>query len=141
MNTSALRQIALAAALLAATSPFAHADGAVDIRLHNNTSDTLRVTLIDLNARPAQRVITGDVINGFATLRLSVTPDASGLAHVSWTAHTIGSGSQRRCAQRDKPGLAAGADVKVYANTDCPAATATDITDTGVQSRSSSGQR
>ena len=120
MNIAALRQIALAAALVVAASPLAQADGALDITLHNNTSDALRVTLVDLNAQPAQRVVTGDVINGFASLQLSVTPDASGRGHVAWTAHTIGSGSQRRCGRRDRPGLADGADVKVHANTACP---------------------
>jgi hypothetical protein len=119
MDTRTCRLSALAAVLLIASSPVL-ADGAVAITLDNNTSDSLRVTLYDLNALPAQRVIVRDVINGFATLRLSVTPDASGLGHVSWTARTIGSGSQRRCGQNDKAALASGADVHVYANQECP---------------------
>jgi hypothetical protein len=118
MNLHILRFPALAALLLTAASGV-RAAGAVDITLHNNASDSLRVTLHDLNAQPAQQVLVRDVINGFSSLRLSVTPDAAGLGHVSWTAHTLGSGSQRRCAQRDRPGLASGADVHVFANREC----------------------
>jgi len=52
----------LALVLLATAEPALAAD-AVDIILNNDTSDSLRITLFDLNAAPAQRVIVGDVIN------------------------------------------------------------------------------
>lgn len=120
METSHCRLPALAAALVLVASPLVHADGGIDLTIDNNTSDTLQVTLVDLNVDPAQRVLTGEVINGFASLRVSVTPGAAGLGHVSWTAHTMGSGSERRCGQHDRPDLQGGTDVHVYANTECP---------------------
>ena len=93
--------------------------GGVNLTVTNNTTDDLALTIYDLNTRPVQKVLTRDVINGFATLRISVTPDGSGQGHVSWKAATVGGGALARCGGRDRSGLQEGDDVHVYANAAC----------------------
>jgi hypothetical protein len=104
--------------LIAGSRPVLGADG-VNISVTNNTTDDLRVTVYDLNTHPAQKVLMKDVINGFATLLISITPDESGHGHLSWKATTVGGGSMRRCGRHDNAGLKNGDDVHIYANAEC----------------------
>ena len=103
--------------LLSSTSVFA-GDVGLTITISNDTTTNLLVTVYDLNASPAQRILSGQLMNGFATMSLSVTPDSSGQGHLSWTATTLDR-DMRQCGHRDKPNLNDGDTVHVYANDDC----------------------
>ena len=76
--------------------------------------------MYDLNAQPAQKVLSGEVINGFASIKISIAADDSGRGHLSWTATTVDR-DMRRCGHHDKPKLNDGDTVHVYANSECAA--------------------
>jgi hypothetical protein len=109
--------IALGAMLYAAGAALA-GDG-VTVRILNDTPDALSVTIFDRNVQPAQAVVSSEVINGNASLSVSVTADASGRGHLSWTATTVDR-DMRRCGHRDKPGVNDGDTIRVHANRSCP---------------------
>ena len=106
---------ALGAMLCAA----ALAGDGVTVRILNDTPDALGVTIFDRNVQPAQAVVSSEVINGNASLSVSVTADASGRGHLSWTATTVDR-DMRRCGHKDKPGVNDGDTIRVHANRTCP---------------------
>jgi len=91
----------------------------VTVRILNDTPDALSVTIFDRNVQPAQAVVSSEVINGNASLSVSVTADASGRGHLSWTATTVDR-DMRRCGHKDKPGVNDGDTIRVHANRTCP---------------------
>jgi hypothetical protein len=117
MYAKRLFAIALGAMLCAGGAALA-GDG-VTVRILNDTPDALTVTIYDRNVRPAQAVVSSEVINGNASLSVSVTADASGRGHLSWTA-TTGDRDMRRCGHKDKPGVNDGDTIRVHANSSCP---------------------
>jgi len=90
----------------------------VTVRILNDTPDALGVTIFDRNVQPAQAVVSSEVINGNASLSVSVTADASGRGHLSWTATTVDR-DMRRCGHKDKPGVNDGDTIRVHANRSC----------------------
>jgi hypothetical protein len=78
------------------------------------------VTIVDRNAHPPQAVVSGEVIDGNASISVSITADASGRGHLSWTASTTDP-DMRRCGRRDRRGVNDGATIHVSANSRCPA--------------------
>jgi len=96
----------------------AFAGDGVSITINNNTTKNLLVTVYDLSTHPAQPVVSGTTINGFASISLKVGADAAGQGHLRWTATTVDK-DMRMCGHRDKPHLNDGATVHVYANSQC----------------------
>jgi len=88
------------------------------ITISNDTSTNILVTVYDLNANPAQRILSGQEMNGFATISVSVTPDSSGQGHLSWSAVTVDR-DMRQCGHNDKPNLNDGDTIHVHADDDC----------------------
>ena len=80
---------AIALGVMLCTGGAALAGDGVTVRILNDTPDALSVTIYDRNVRPAQAVVSSEVINGNASLSVSVTADASGRGHLSWTATTV----------------------------------------------------
>jgi hypothetical protein len=105
--------------LFMAASAALAGDG-LTITINNNTTGNLLVTVYDRNAQPPQRVLSGEVINGFASIKISIAADDSGHGHLSWTATTVDR-DMRRCGHHDKPKLNDGDTVHVYANSECSA--------------------
>ena len=105
-------------AMLCAGGAALAGDG-VTVTILNDTPDALSVTIYDRNVRPAQAVVSSEVINGNASLSVSVTADASGRGHLSWTATTVDR-DMRRCGHKDKPGVNDGDTIRVRANRSCP---------------------
>jgi hypothetical protein len=95
-------------------------DDILTITIYNNTSDNLLVTVYDQNTSPAQRVLSTTAIYGNASLPVSISPDGSGMGHLSWTAMTIDH-DMRKCGHNDKSGLNDGDIVNVHADSDCGA--------------------
>jgi hypothetical protein len=93
-------------------------DDVLTVTINNNTSDNLLVTVYDQNTSPAQRVLSTTPIYGNASLSVSISPDGSGMGHLSWTAMTIDH-DMRQCGHNDKAGLNDGDVVNVQADGDC----------------------
>ena|ERR1700722_6991685 len=93
-------------------------DDVLTVTINNNTSDNLLVTVYDQNTSPAQRVLSTTPIYGNASLTVSISPDGSGMGHLSWTAMTIDH-DMRQCGHNDKAGLNDGDVVNVQADGDC----------------------
>jgi hypothetical protein len=119
MRTKRGFAIALAVALLPCGSPAVFGDTGMTININNNTTTGLLVTVYDRNSNPAEKVLSGEKINSFAKISVSITPDESGHGHISWTAINLDP-SARQCGHKDRPGLNDGDTVHVYANSDCP---------------------
>jgi hypothetical protein len=113
-----IKRLGLACLLLILAGSAAPAGDGLTITLNNNTTGNLIVSVYDLNAQPQQKVLSGEVINGFASIKISITADDSGRGHLSWTATTVDR-DMRRCGHHDKPKLNDGDTVHVYANSEC----------------------
>jgi len=108
--------LALVAAPLALVAASAVADG-INVTISNDGTQDINVTVYDTTVRP-RRVILSQRINGFSTVPLYMSPDASGRANLSWTAVTVDP-HNRRCGHADQVGLADSAQVSVHADSDC----------------------
>ncbi len=102
---------------LAGTSVIA-GDGGLTITISNDGTANILVTVYDLNTDPAQKILANQLINSFATVAVSVSSDASGHGHLSWSATTLDR-DMRQCGHRDKPDLNDGDTVHVSADDDC----------------------
>lgn len=105
----------VAALLLTTDSVFG---GGVSIKITNDTTDRLLVTIYDQNFNPPQKVLPGESIGGFASVPISVTADDAGQAHVSWTATTVDK-LTRMCGRGEASKLDDGSTVNVHADGDC----------------------
>ena len=117
-----MRSLIMLTALLASIACLRAADignSGVGIRLLNGDTDSVFVTLVDLNAQPPQRIVSGDVINGNAYLDLSVTPDSTGHGRGAWTATTVDR-DMRRCGHRVVTDVKDGAAIRIHARRRCP---------------------
>jgi hypothetical protein len=117
LRLRALRLV-LACGLLSLIHTAALAGDGLSITISNNTTKDLVVTIYDLNANRGARVLSGERINSFASITVTIAQDASGRGHVRWTA-TSGGHDDRTCGHHDKPGLNDGDTVHVYANSPC----------------------
>jgi hypothetical protein len=93
--------------------------GGLTVTLNNGTTNNLLVTVYDLNVSPPQRVLSGEVINGNASITVSISPDASGRGHLAWTATTMDR-DMGGCGRADKSSLNDGDTVNVNADSTCP---------------------
>ncbi len=112
----------IAASVLCLGSTTVFGGDGLTITINNNTTSSLLVSVYDRNVSPPQKVLSSEVVNGFASISVSITADDRGRGHLSWTATTPGH-DMRRCGHRDKPNLNDGDTVHVYANADCRAGT------------------
>jgi hypothetical protein len=93
----------------------ASADARITLHIANGSVDSLIVTLYDRNLRRHQQVLSGQVINGNASISITVSADSTGQAHVSWTAMTVDR-DMRQCGHDDKRGVNDGSTLQVSAN-------------------------
>jgi hypothetical protein len=91
----------------------------IQISIKNDGTDEILVTVYDMTVGPRAIVLSHARISGFATVPISVAPDATGRANVSWSAVTAAE-SGRKCGHADHVGLADSASVTVHADSDCP---------------------
>jgi len=106
------------AALLASGS--AVADDGVPLKITNDGTTDIVVTVYDLNALPRRVVVASQRINGFSTVSISVTAGADGMGSVSWTATTVDSDG-RLCGRADRQNLVNDTEVHVHADAPCTA--------------------
>jgi hypothetical protein len=94
------------------------ADDTVSIRIYNDGSDDIVVTVYDMNAQPPGAVLASQRIMGFAWIPVSVTAGAVGNGHVRWSARTADA-SFHRCGHQERRGLANDDSVRVFADSTC----------------------
>jgi hypothetical protein len=88
------------------------------VKVTNDTSSNVVVTVIDMNVNPEQVLISNETIYGFASVTIHISPDASGYGHVRWTA-TSGGADSRACGHKEASQLSADSIVHVSANNSC----------------------
>ena len=106
--------------LTMAVSATAVGDDMLALRISNDGSDDILVTVYDMNAEPPGAVIVRQRISGFAWIPVSVTAGRAGFGHIQWTATSAVAG-QHRCGQRDTRGLGNDDSVSVFAVSPCVA--------------------
>jgi hypothetical protein len=95
-------------------------DDMVSLKISNDGTDDILVTVYDMNAEPPGAVIVRQRISGFAWIPLSVTAGRAGFGHIQWTATSAVEGGHG-CGQRDTRGLGNDDSVSVFADSPCVA--------------------
>ena len=108
--------LACAASMLAGASVFA--GSGLTVNINNDSTDTILVSVYDLNANGQQRVLSNEVINGNASVAVPIATDDQGQGHVSWRARTSDN-DMRMCGRGDTGNLNDGDTVSVHADTEC----------------------
>jgi hypothetical protein len=93
----------------------------IQISITNDGTDDILVTVYDMTLGPNAVILSHERINGFSTIPLSLSSDATGRANVSWTAVTVDP-SGRKCGHAEQTGLGDSATVTVHADSACAAA-------------------
>jgi hypothetical protein len=96
----------------------ARADEMVTVRLYNDGTDDVVVTVYDLNAAPAVAALVSQRINGFAWIPLSVMAGADGNGHIVWRARSADE-TFHRCGRQDTGALGNDDSVRVFADSSC----------------------
>jgi hypothetical protein len=112
--------VALAFPLFLLGGPAWSGEG-IQISITNDGTDDILVTVYDMSLGPNAVILSHQRINGFSTIPLSLSSDATGRANVSWTAVTVDP-SGRKCGHAERTGLADSASVTVRADSACAAA-------------------
>ncbi len=92
----------------------------VALNISNDGTEDIVVTVYDMTLGPTAVILSHTRINGFTTIPLSVSPDSSGKANVSWTAISADS-IDRKCGHADRVGLEDSSSVTVHADASCGA--------------------
>jgi hypothetical protein len=108
--------LACAASVLAGASAFA--GSGLTVNINNDSTDTILVSVYDLNANGPQRVLSSEVINGNASVAVSIAADDQGHGHVSWRARTSDD-DMRMCGSGDTGNLNDRDTVTVHADAAC----------------------
>jgi hypothetical protein len=116
--TRAIALLVLTAAAASTPLASARADGTLTIHIANDGPDNLQVTIYDRNLRRRQKVLSGQVIYGNASISMSVSANSSGQGHVYWSAITTDR-DLRKCGQHDKPHVNDGETIHVSADGPC----------------------
>jgi hypothetical protein len=58
----------------------------VEVKITNDGTDDIVVTVYDMNISPGRVVLTNAHINGFTSVPVTLIADASGKANLAWTA-------------------------------------------------------
>jgi hypothetical protein len=99
--------------LLLASTAFA----GVDVKITNDGTQDIVVTVYDMSTSPQRVVLTNARINGFTSVPISVVADATGRANLSWTA-TSTDPVFPKCGHEDTV-VSNSASVKVHADSSC----------------------
>jgi hypothetical protein len=91
----------------------------VEVKITNDGTEDIVVTVYDLNAAPRKIVLTNARINGFTSVPISLVGDANGRANLSWTATSADSDSPKCGHAETMVGNAA--SVNVHADSACSA--------------------
>jgi hypothetical protein len=90
----------------------------VQVKITNNGTQDIVVTVYDMNANPQRILLQNARINGFTSVPVSAIADATGRANLSWTA-TSTDATSKMCGQADTLGIADDSAVNVRADASC----------------------
>src|ERR1700753_3803184 len=90
----------------------------VQVKITNNGTQDIVVTVYDMNANPHRILLQNARINGFTSVPVSAIADATGRANLSWTA-TRTDATSKMCGQADTLGLSDDSAVNVGVNSSC----------------------
>jgi hypothetical protein len=103
--------------LLGMSMGTALSDG-VAVKIMNNGTQDVVVTIYDTSTRPYKTILTDARINGFTSIPVSMMTDATGRANMAWTATTVDP-NDRKCGHATNAGLKDADTVSVYADSAC----------------------
>jgi hypothetical protein len=92
----------------------------VQVKITNDGTQDIVVTVYDMNAQPQRILLQNARINGFTSVPVSAIADASGRANLSWTATSADTKSMK-CGHDDTRGIDNDAAVNVHADSSCNA--------------------
>jgi hypothetical protein len=97
----------------------------VQIKITNDGTQDIIVTVYDMNANPRAILLQNARINGFTSVPLSAIADATGRANLAWTA-TSADTTSTKCGHADTLGLGNDSAVHVHADSNCDTLAAAD---------------
>jgi hypothetical protein len=89
----------------------------IEVKITNDGTQDLVVTVYDMNTNPRHAVLTNARINGFTSVPVSLVGDATGKARISWTA-TSTDADFRQCGHAQAV-VANAEPVSVHADASC----------------------
>ena len=89
----------------------------VEVKITNDGTEDILVTVYDMNTTPKHVVLTNERINGFTSVPVSLVGDANGKANLSWTATSTDTTS-RKCGHADNV-VSDANSVSVHADSSC----------------------
>jgi hypothetical protein len=92
----------------------------VQVKITNDGTQDIIVTVYDMNANPRAILLQNARINGFTSVPLSAIADATGRANLAWTA-TSADPTSMKCGHADTLGLRNDSAVSVHADSSCNA--------------------
>jgi hypothetical protein len=92
----------------------------VSVKIINNGTQDVVVTVYDTSTRPYRTILTNARINGFTSIAVSMMTDSTGRANMAWTATTVDP-NDRKCGHASSAGLKDADTVSVYADSECSA--------------------
>jgi len=92
----------------------------VQVKITNDGTQDIVVTVYDMNASPQRILLQNARINGFTSVPISAIADATGHANLSWTATSTDSTS-KLCGHADSLGISDASAVSVQAQSSCGA--------------------
>src|ERR1700683_781868 len=95
----------------------------VQVKITNDGTQDIVVTVYDMNANPRAILLQNARINGFTSVPISAIADATGRANLAWTATSVDSTSTK-CGHADTLGLSNDSAVHVHADSSCGEVTA-----------------
>jgi hypothetical protein len=112
---SQIRAVVGAAVLILAGAAAFGGEG-ITITVTNDGVEDIYVTVVDTTANAP--LIEHQRLNGFASIPISASADATGLANISWTTISVDN-RERHCGRGTRTGLDNAATVNVHADSGC----------------------
>ncbi|MEO7208823.1 MAG: hypothetical protein ABI356_10095 [Steroidobacteraceae bacterium] len=92
----------------------------VQVKITNDGTQDILVTVYDMNAKPRAVLLQNARINGFTSVPVAATADATGHANLAWTA-TSADAAAAKCGHAHNLGLLNDDAVNVHADSSCNA--------------------
>jgi len=90
----------------------------IQVKITNDGTEDIVVTVYDLNTRPQRVVLENARINGFTSVPINVIGDSTGRATISWTATSIDRNSPE-CGHDEGVELGDSSSLRVHADSSC----------------------
>ncbi|HEX3912922.1 MAG TPA: hypothetical protein VHW71_05400 [Steroidobacteraceae bacterium] len=92
----------------------------VQVKITNDGTQDIVVTVYDMNSNPSRVVLQNARINGFTSVPIFAIADATGRANLAWTA-TSTDQTATKCGHADTLGVGNDAAINVHADSSCNA--------------------